>query len=147
MTNIAERTFTRVITTLNVRIYRASRGRVWKSMMGRPLLLLTVAGRKSGRLRTKPVVYFINNGDYVVSGSLGGAPAEPLWFRNLRAAKTATVEIGGDRFDVDITIADEEDRHALWGQATQLAEFYGNYQARTERLIPMARLTPRISRL
>lgn len=135
--------FTRFISGANVRVYRATNGRVWNKMLGMPVLLLTVAGRNTGQLRTKPVVYFEDGGSYVVTGSLGGEPREPLWFRNLRAARTVTVEVAGRRVEADIEIAGDEDRARLWARATELASFFSAYQARTERLFPMARLTPR----
>lgn len=143
MTNVIKNYFTRFISGANVRVYRATKGRLWNKMLGMPVLLLTVAGRRTGQLRTKPVIYFEDGGAYVVTGSLGGEPKEPLWFRNLRAAKTATVEVDGRRVEADIEIAGDEDRVRLWGRATELASFFSAYQARTERLFPMARLVPR----
>ncbi|MEU4690741.1 nitroreductase/quinone reductase family protein [Actinoplanes sp. NPDC023714] len=135
--------FTRFISRANVRVYRTTGGRVWNSMLGMPVLLLTVSGRRTGIVRTKPVIYFEDDGSYIVVGSLGGEPTEPLWFRNLRAAKTAAVQVGPRTTEVDVLVVEGEERERLWKKATELASFFTAYQARTERVFPLARLTPR----
>ena len=145
MPNALERAFTRTISKTNIKVYRATKGRVWNKMLGMPVLLMTVKGRRTGRPRTKPLVYFTHNGAYVVTGSLGGAPQEPLWFRNLREAKTVIVEVGSELFEADVEIATDEEHPELWAKATSLASFFADYQARTERKFPMAKLTPRKS--
>lgn len=142
--SMAKELFTRFISNATVKVYRASNGRLWNKMLGMPLLLLTVPGRRTGKLRTKPVVYFKDGDSYIVIGSLGGAPQEPMWFRNLRAARTAVVEVGGRRQEVDVTITGDADRPRLWTRAIEAGPFLKGYQARTERPFPMARLTPRV---
>lgn len=142
MPNALERAFTRTISKSNIKVYRATKGRVWNKMLGMPVLLMTVKGRRSGQSRTKPLIYFTHNGSYVVTGSLGGAPQEPLWFRNLREAKTVVIEVGSKLYEADVEIASDQEHPELWAKATSLASFFSEYQARTERKFPMAKLTP-----
>jgi deazaflavin-dependent oxidoreductase (nitroreductase family) len=139
----AMKTTMRLFGRLNTAVYRATKGRLWSKIKGMPILLLTVKGRKSGKLRTTPVVYFQDGRDYVVTGSANGRPIEPDWFRNLRAADTVSVEIGGFCFEATITVADPEQRAQLWTQLMKHGPFFEDYQAKTERQIPMAVLTPR----
>src|SRR5689334_21713959 len=82
----AQKVLMRSMGALNVWLYRASGGRVMGRVRGYPVLLLTVAGRRTGVEHPTPVGYFEDNGRYVVTGSAGGSPSEPQWFRNLRHA-------------------------------------------------------------
>ena len=127
---------------LNIRVYRASGGKVMGKVRGVPVLLLTVAGRKSGVPHTTPVSYLSVDGGFVVTGSAGGAPSEPQWFQNLRHAEQAVIEVGRTRMDVTVTIAGADEHKVLWEQLISGAPFFANYQAKVEREIPVAVLTP-----
>ena len=93
--NAVSRTMMRTAGKVAVTLYRRSGGRIGgKALGGAPVLLLTVAGRKSGVPHTTAVSYFDHQGGYVVVGSAGGTPDDPQWFKNLRKAARATVEVG-----------------------------------------------------
>jgi F420H(2)-dependent quinone reductase len=136
------KTVMRAAGSVNTALYRASKGRLGGKVRGMPILLLTVKGRKTGTPRTTPVVYFMDGDDYIVSGSAGGAPAEPNWFRNLRATDTATVEVGDGRFVVSVAVASDEEHAELWPKLVAHGPFFNGYQAKITRQIPLARLTP-----
>jgi deazaflavin-dependent oxidoreductase (nitroreductase family) len=141
------RAMTRGVMSLNVAVYRMSKGRMMGRIKKMPILLLTVPGRKTGKLHTAPVVYMEDNGRYVVTGSNGGAAEEPGWFRNLRAAEQSgapvTLEDRHKRMEASVSVADGEERTRLWAQLVSQAPFFEqSYQAKTERQIPMAVLTP-----
>lgn len=127
---------------IHVGLYRSSRGRFGGRVKGMPILLLTVAGRTSGIRRTTPVVYLKDGDSWLVSGSAGGGRDEPQWFRNLRAADVARIEIAGAETDVAIEVADAEERERRWRQLTDVAPFFDGYQAKVDRVIPVAVLTP-----
>jgi F420H(2)-dependent quinone reductase len=74
----------RMSRALSNSLYRVSGGRLMGTVRGMPVLLITVAGRKTGTKRTNPVLYFEDDGKYVVTGSNGGSAKEPQWFQNLR---------------------------------------------------------------
>jgi deazaflavin-dependent oxidoreductase (nitroreductase family) len=79
-----------------------------------------------------------------VCGSAGGAAAEPQWFRNLRHADTATIEVGDERMEVDVHVAHGDERDRLWRRLLEVAPFFGGYEAKAAgRVIPLAALTPR----
>jgi len=132
---------------MNIALYRASKGKVMGKVMGKvrgmPLLLLSVAGRKTGVERTSPVAYFEDEGLFIITGSAGGAATEPQWFRNLRKADQAVIEVGADRMTVDVAIADEAEHKSLWAKLLADAPFFGKYEEQAGRVIPMAALTPR----
>ncbi len=123
-------------------LYRASSGRFGGSTRGMPVLLLTVAGRKSGTPHTVPCVYLAEGGSWLVCGSAGGMPQEPQWFRNLRAAQRAEVEVDGVRTEVQVTVLAGEERDAAWRRLLVVGPFFAQYQAKVDRVIPLALLTP-----
>lgn len=132
----------RAMGALNIRLYRASGGRLMGKVRGVPVLLLTVVGRKTRVEHTTPVSYIEDGGRFIVTGSGGGSPSDPQWFRNLRRADRAVIEVGPRRIDVTVAIAGPDEHKVLWEQLLARAPFFGKYQAKVEREIPMAVLTP-----
>jgi deazaflavin-dependent oxidoreductase (nitroreductase family) len=140
----ATRRLARAATATAVHLYRWSNGRIGGTAAGRtPVLLLTVAGRTTGRPRTTPVSYFEHDGAYLVVGSGGGSPAEPQWMRNLRAATTASVQVKAQQHDVGVHIAEGDERDRLWRDVVVArAPAFAAYETRSHRTIPVAVLTP-----
>ena len=111
-------------------------------MNGRPLLLLTLPGRRSGALRTVPVVYFDYKGGYLVVGTgMGGPKTTPQWFWNLQAAGQARIR--EREHEVEAQVAGEAERARLWGQIASEAPGFARFQARTGRTFPIAVLMTR----
>jgi deazaflavin-dependent oxidoreductase (nitroreductase family) len=137
-----QRAVMRAAGAVHTRLYRASGGRLGGRVRGMPVLLLTVAGRRTGQPHTTPLAYLDSGGRYVVTGSAGGAPAEPQWFRNLRTAERAVVDVGSQRLRVSVAIAAPEERKMLWEQLIARAPFFADYATKADREIPMAVLTP-----
>ncbi len=77
-----------------------------------------------------------------MTGSAGGSPSEPQWFRNLRHADRAVIEVGRTKMDVSVSIASGEERTILWERLVAIAPFFAKYRDKVEREIPMAVLTP-----
>jgi F420H(2)-dependent quinone reductase len=127
---------------LNNGLYRATGGRLMGTVRGMPVLLLTVRGRKTGAKHTTPVLYLEDDGNYLVAGSGAGSAKEPQWFQNLRHADEAEIEVGRRRLGVGVTVADGAQREILWQKLLVNAPFFADYQAKVERQIPMAVLTP-----
>ena len=127
---------------LNNGLYRATGGRLMGTVRGMPVLLLTVRGRKTGARHTTPVLYLEDDGNYLVTGSAGGSAKEPQWFQNLRRADEAEIEVGRRRLGVSVTVADRAQHEILWQKLLLHAPFFADYQAKVERQIPMAVLTP-----
>ena len=136
-----QRSAMRAGTAAMVWLYRVSGGRVMGSARGIPVLLLTVAGRTTGALHTTPVSFFEDEGSLVVTGSGGGSASEPQWFRNLRHADRAVVEVGKQRYDVTVAIVAPEAHDVMWERLLTHAPSFASYQRKVEREIPMAKLT------
>jgi deazaflavin-dependent oxidoreductase (nitroreductase family) len=135
----------RAATKLNVWVYRRTNGRVGgKGMGGLPLLLLTVAGRRSGVLHTVPVVYFDYEDRYLVVGTgMGGSGKTPQWFHNLTVVGTGRIRVGEKDHDVDARVASAAERDRLWAVIAARAPHFDKWQTRIGRMFPIAVLTTR----
>jgi deazaflavin-dependent oxidoreductase (nitroreductase family) len=122
----------------HVRRYQATdgaEGHRWRE--GSTVLLLTTTGRRSGNESTTPLIYQVEADDVVVVASKGGAPRNPGWYRNLRVHPEVAVQIKGDRFRARARTARGEERERLWRKMNRVWPHYDEYQARTEREIPV----------
>lgn len=134
----------RAVNGVAVSLYRRTNGRIGGQAKGTPVLLLTVAGRRTGTPFTVAVSYFRHDGDYIVSGSAGGMKHEPQWIRNLKAAGEAKIQIGSEIHVVDGRVTDAMERDELWRSVVLAqAPFFAKYAEKSGRVIPVARLTLR----
>ena len=109
--------------------------------VGRPVLLLTTTGARSGQPRTAPLVYSRDGDRYVVVASKGGAPTDPAWYRNLVANPTVTVEVGTETFQARASaLAGGAERDRLYAQHAAPMPAFLEYQRKTERVIPVVLL-------
>lgn len=123
---------------------RLTRGRVTLlGFAGLPELFLIVPGRKSGIARTTPLLTVPHDGGWLIAGSNWGGPTQPVWVTNLRAAEAPTIEIKGRRIEVDARELSGAEREEAWRTLVATWPNYEVYAERTERLIPVFRLTPR----
>ena len=114
-------------------------GHLWR---GIPTLLLTTQGRRSGEARMLPLIYGSEGESYVVVASKGGAPAHPFWYRNLVAQPRVQAQVEARKFTATARTAQGEERAALWSKMKDVFGPYEDYQARTEREIPVVVLEP-----
>jgi deazaflavin-dependent oxidoreductase (nitroreductase family) len=125
-------------------VYRATGGRVGGRLPGLPsLLLLDHVGAKSGTLRTTPLVYMPDGGNFLVVASKGGYSKHPGWLHNLRAHPDTEVQIGRRRVRVRAREADAQERAGLWPRAAEYNPHWARYRTRTPREIPLVLLEPR----
>ena len=125
-------------------LYRASGGLIGHRVpFAPPMLLLEHVGAKSGKRRISPLVYVRDGEQVVLVASKGGFPKNPAWFHNLCANPDTRVQIGRRRLDVHARVARPEERGRLWAKAVEVYGPYADYQARTEREIPLVILEPR----
>src|SRR5262245_22136869 len=122
-------------------LYRLTAGRIGQKVVGLPVLLLTTTGRKSGRPRTVPLVFFEDGERLVVIGSKGGAPQDPVWWLNLQKNPEAEVQVGAERRRVRARLASPEERARLWPRAKRENPTYAEYEKRTTREIPVVILS------
>jgi deazaflavin-dependent oxidoreductase (nitroreductase family) len=133
--------FLRAMSGLNTALYRLTGGKVANRMGKAPILLLTVAGRKSGKRRTTPLLHGRDGDNYVVIASMGGAPKHPAWYHNLEGQE-AEIQVGRKRLRVRARDAEGEERERLWALMVSLYPSYDDYQKKTERRIPVVVLEP-----
>ncbi len=134
-----------------VAVFRATNGRIgsrWRIGAGFrkpvPTLLLNHVGRKSGTPFTTPLLYLDDAPDLVIVASQGGLPKDPQWFRNLVANPETTVELRGEGVrQVRARVAEPAERAAHWPRLVDLYADFANYDAWTEREIPVVILEPR----
>ena len=118
--------------------YRATAGTVSGRFAGRPLLLLTTTGARSGRPHTTPLNYSVDGDRLVVIASKGGSPTHPDWYRNLVANPEVTIELGGETFRARASTAAEPERTRLFDQQAALMPFFDAYRQRVAaRQIPV----------
>ena len=106
-------------------------------------LLLTTTGRKSGLSLTLPLIYDKTDTGYCIIASKGGAPDHPAWYLNLVADPNVHVQVAADKFDAVARVAEGEERARLWEQMVGVYPPYTDYQAATEREIPVVVLERR----
>ena len=107
-----------------------------------PFLLLTTIGRKTGRERTRPLLYFQDGEDLVVIASNNGADRDPAWWVNLKHNPQARVQIRRETVAVRAEKAGPEEKARLWPLVTKVYPQYDDYQKRTSREIPVVVLHP-----
>lgn len=125
--------------------FRANHGRVGGRFDGATLLLLHTTGAKSGTPRTNPVVYLADGGRYVVFASKAGAPTNPGWYHNLKAHPDVSIEVEDSTIEVTASEVTGSERDRLYDRQTERSPQFADYQAKTERVIPVIALTPRSS--
>jgi deazaflavin-dependent oxidoreductase (nitroreductase family) len=119
--------------------FRANDGKVGGPVTG-DVVLLTTTGARSGQPRLSPLVYFTIDDRMLVAGSYGGAPVDPAWVHNLRANSKAHVEVGTESYDVTARELPLDERNALYDKVIELMPVFGEYQAKTSRVIPLFEL-------
>lgn len=125
-----------------VRLYESTGGKEGYDLMGKPCVILTTRGRKSGKLRKTPLMR-VNRGDrYVVVASMGGAPDHPVWYLNLTDEPLVMLRDGPVVRDYIARTATSEEKADWWPDAIEVWPPYEEYQAKTDRDIPFVILDP-----
>ena len=120
--------------------FRENGGKVGGFWEGKPLLLLTTTGAKSGQRHTNPMMYLADGNRLLVFASKRGAPTHPDWYHNLVAHPEVTVEVGSETYEATATILTGEERDRLFAKQAELYPQFGEYQAKTTREIPVIAL-------
>lgn len=126
----------------HVKRYRETDGEVGHIWNGATALLLTTIGNKSGQPRTTPLIYAQSGDEYVIIASKGGAPSHPAWYLNLSKTPEVEIQILGEVMKATATTVEGAERDRLWQAATDVWPNYEQYAERTDRLIPVVKLTP-----
>jgi F420H(2)-dependent quinone reductase len=143
------RSIIKTMATVNVWLYRRTGGRIggtWRIGAGFrdpvPICLLEHRGRKTGKLRTTPLVYLEDGDRIIVVASQAGRPEHPMWYLNLLANPEVTVQVRKDRRPMHARVVEPEERAVLWPKLVDLYADYDSYQSWTDRVIPVVVLEP-----
>jgi deazaflavin-dependent oxidoreductase (nitroreductase family) len=120
--------------------FRANGGKVGGMFENMKLALLTTTGAKSGLKRTSPVAYLTVDGQPVVVASKGGAPTNPSWYHNLRANPNVVVEVGTEKYAATAQVLEGAARDEAFNKVAAQAPGFGEYQTKTDRVIPVIAL-------
>lgn len=123
-----------------VALYERTGGAEGGTLQGKPVVIVTMRGRRSGKVRKIPVMRVEHEGTYAVVASMGGAPKHPLWYHNLIVSLEVTLQDGADVFEMKPREVQGEEKARWWARALEAWPAYADYQARTERQIPVVLL-------
>lgn len=123
--------------------YEASNGEEASTLRGKPIIVLTTVGAKTGALRKTALMRVEHDGRYAVVASKGGAPDEPKWAENMRRHPHVELQDGDVKRDYTARELTGDERAEWWARATAAWPDYDNYQAKTDRQIAVFVLEPR----
>jgi deazaflavin-dependent oxidoreductase (nitroreductase family) len=125
-----------------VDLYERSGGTDGTELNGRPVIILTSVGAKTGKIRKTPLMRVEHDGEYAVVASLGGAPKNPVWYYNLTANPHVELQDGPVKKDYQAREVHGAERAIWWDRAVATWPGYAEYQEKTTRTIPVFALTP-----
>ena len=123
--------------------FRADRSNNGDAFKGRPLVLLTTTGARSGQRRTTPMMYVRDGERLLVIASNAGAPKHPDWYYNLLAHPQVTVEVGRETYEATARVTEGVERQRLWNRIVEQYPFFADHQAKVSREIPVVVLERR----
>ncbi|MFY9922204.1 MAG: nitroreductase family deazaflavin-dependent oxidoreductase [Mycobacterium sp.] len=126
----------------NAETYMESGGTEGTELEGKPVILLTTIGAKSGKIRKTPLMRVEHNGEYAVVASLGGAPKNPVWYYNVKKNPRVELQDGTNAEDYEAREVFGDERAAWWERAVAAWPDYAEYQKKTDRQIPVFVLRP-----
>ncbi|MBA2327415.1 MAG: nitroreductase family deazaflavin-dependent oxidoreductase [Actinobacteria bacterium] len=126
----------------HVRQYEETGGREGGTLEGKPCVILTTRGRRTGKLRKSALMRVEHDGAYAVVASLGGAPKHPVWYLNLLADPEVTLQDGDAVSDRRARVVTGDERDEWWARAAEVWPPYDDYQTKTDREIPVVVLDP-----
>jgi deazaflavin-dependent oxidoreductase (nitroreductase family) len=105
---------------------------------GLPIIIVTTRGAKTGAIRKMALMRVEHDGQYALIASMGGAPKNPVWYQNLRAhPDEVVIQDGPEPFPVSIREIEGDEKKTWWDRAIAAYPPYADYQAKTERQIPV----------
>jgi F420H(2)-dependent quinone reductase len=122
--------------------YEATNGEKAADLRGRPIIVLTSVGAKTGKLRKTALMRVEHDGVYAVVASLGGAPKHPVWYHNLKANPQVELQDGATKRDYRAREVSGDERAVWWERAVETWPDYANYEKKTDREIPVFVLEP-----
>lgn len=125
--------------------YEATDGAEGNELRGRPIIVLTSVGARTGKLRKTALMRVEHDGRYAVVASMGGAPRDPVWYYNLKKNPHVELQDGATKLDYQAREVTGAEKATWWGRAVETWPDYAKYQTRTKRQIPVFVLEPMTS--
>lgn len=122
--------------------YESSGGTKGTTLGGRPVIVLTTLGAKSGLVRKAPLMRVEHDGRYAAVASLGGSAKNPVWYANVLAHPLVEVQDGPVKRDMIAREITGAEKALWWERAVAAYPPYADYQAKTKRVIPVFLLEP-----
>lgn len=126
----------------NAELYMSSGGTEGTELKGKPVVLLTTIGAKTGKIRKTPLMRVEHDGEYAVVASLGGAPKNPVWYYNIVKHPRVELQDGTTTGDYEAREVFGDEKATWWQRAVEVWPDYADYQRKTDREIPVFVLTP-----
>ncbi len=121
-----------------VELYEKSGGTKGSTLNGRPVIIVTHRGRKTGAIRKTPLMRVVDGNSYVLVASMGGAPKHPVWYHNLKAEPNVEIRDETEVYSMRVReVVDPDEKQRLWGIAVEAYPPYQEYQDKTDRVIPV----------
>lgn len=120
-----------------VELYERTGGKEGGTLNGRPVVIVTSRGAKTGKIRKTPLMRVEHDGAYLAVASMGGAPRHPVWYHNVVADPHVELQDGAEKWDMVARELSGEERAVWWERAVAAYPPYADYQERTERVIPV----------
>jgi deazaflavin-dependent oxidoreductase (nitroreductase family) len=131
------RQFIKPFSALNVWVYRLTGGRLMGTFQGRPVMLVSMTGAKTGKTRTIPLMYVPYKAGVIVVGSQGGAPKSPVWVKSIEKNPDVVVQYRNQKSKLRARRVNDAEKAQLWPICVQHYREYDDYQKRTDRNIPV----------
>ncbi len=131
--------FLKTFTHINVWVYRASKGRLFNTFPGGgfPICLITTTGAKSGKPRSIALIHLPLGDNKLLVASQGGSDSHPTWYYNVKANPEVAIQFGAERRSYRARHVSDDEKRNLWPHLISLYPDYDQYQARTDRNIPV----------
>jgi len=129
-------------TREQVELYEATNGKEGGTLAGKPVIVLTFKGAKSGKIRKTPLMRIEHNGTYAVVASNAGAPAHPFWYYNIVANPIVELQDGAVKQDMRVREVFGEEKSEWWKRADAAYPEFPAYRARAGREIPVLLIEP-----
>ena len=131
-----------IFSHIHKTVLLATGGRLMQRLGGLDMLLLTTIGRKTGNLRSTPLLYIEHGGEYYCAASFAGNDRNPEWFLNLVSDPHVELLVRNKRFPAEAHLISGQERIKAWGKLVNYHSDFAIYQRRTERAIPVIKFSP-----
>ena len=123
-------------------VFRMTKGRLMNTFLGGPVCLVTMTGAKSGKTRRLPLIHIAHGENKLLVASSGGMPKNPVWYYNIVAHPEIQIMADGEEKTYRARQVDDEEKAALWPVLLAVYPDFDEYQARTDRNIPVFNCEP-----